>query len=264
MFTAKRRIRQAKEPNQVRRLMDTHNLELCGHPERIKAFQRGDRELLGSLYQHYRKDVHKVLTHGFTFSSSGKTIRFQGFQDPFKSQEVLQECFLRAFKDSARQSYNPSKPWRPYLMAIVRSQVIDYFRKQTTEQRYFVALQDAVSGAEHEHDALERIQQESNAGALSPDEVALRGKVQQALDTFFKTLSSDELLLVHEHLLGDLSQAQFAQKTNLSRNDIRKQIKTLREKLLRHLKSENLIASLDIQDLLQHLILFMIHKGGAP
>jgi RNA polymerase sigma-70 factor (ECF subfamily) len=230
-------------------------MELHGHPTRLDAFRRGERELLGELYQAYREDVQRTLNLGFTFSSKGKTIRFQGFREPFKCQEVLQECFLRAFKQNARLAYDGTRPWRPYLMAIVRSQVIDHFRIQSTEQRYFVPLTEAVSGALGEHDALERLQShDALTGSDSPEADALRAQVACALATFLQTRDEQDRHLIQEHLMGDRSQAQIAEDMSLSRNDIRKKIKDLRTDLLRHLKSERLIGELDVADLLQALL----------
>ena len=115
-------------------------MNLEDDPERVEAFRRGDRELLAQLYHTHLSAVEKLLRLGFTFTSQGKTVRFRGFQEPFLLQESIQEGFLRAFREEARQAWSPDKPWRPYLLAIVRNQVIDQFRKQQVEQRYFVPL----------------------------------------------------------------------------------------------------------------------------
>ncbi len=230
-------------------------MELHGDPEQLEAFRRGDRELLGALYQAYRDDVLRTLSLGFTFTSKGKTIRFQGFREPFKCQEVLQECFLKAFKHNARQAYDGTRPWRPYLMAIVRSQVIDHFRAQHTEARYFVPLSDAVAGAVGEHDALERLHDTRDENSANPELDTLRAQVQHALQTFLATRDEDDQRIIREHLMGERSQAQIAEDMNLSRNDIRKKIKILRGDLLRHLKAARLIGSLEIKDLLHVLLL---------
>lgn len=237
---------------------ESEPFELCGHPERVLAFKRGDRQVLDKLYRAYRQDVYRVLAMGFSFTSDGKTMRFQGFaHEPFQCQELLQDCFLRAFRQNARERYDGARPWRPYLMAIVRSQVIDHFRKSRAARRHFVAIQDSVKGALDENSALERLQQESYDDAANPEQEAIRAHLQRSLQTFFATLSEEDRTLLDRHLLGDLSQAQFAEEMDLSRNDVRKQIRELRASLLRHLKSESLIPSLDIQDLLQTLLLFL-------
>lgn len=236
------------------------SFELCGHPERVLAFKRGDREVLDKLYRAHRQDVYRMLAMGFTFTSDGKAMRFQGFaQEPFQCQELLQECFLHAFRQSARERYDGERPWRPYLMAIVKRQVIDHFRKSRVARRYFVPIQEAIKGALDETSALDRLQQESHHDeASSPEQEASRARLQRSLQTFLETLSGEDRTLLDRHLLGDLSQAQFAEEMNISRNDVRKQIKELRANLLRHLKSESLIPSLDITDLLQTLLLFSL------
>ena len=228
-------------------------MELHGHPERLEAFRRGDRDTLGALYVAYRDDVLKLLQRGFTFLSQGKPVRFQGFTEPFRCQELLQECFLRAFKQNAREAYDGARPWRPYLMAIARSQVIDHFRAERTQRRYFTPLHDAVPGAEHEHDALERLQRDAQSDP-SPEASALAAELHAALESFLKTCSPEARRLIDEHLMGELSQAQMAEALGVTRNDVRREIKLLRAALLRHLKGSGLLGSLEIKDLLHALL----------
>lgn len=237
-------------------------MELQGFPERIEAFRRGDRDLLGQLYQAHAPEVELFLRRGFSFNSQGKLMRFQGFHEPFKLQEAIQECFLRAFRLNARHAYDADKPWRPYLMAIVRSQVIDQFRKQQTEQRYFVPLIQSVAGATDEAQALERLDA-SQPELRDPELLTLRARLRDHLTTFLQTLSPEERVILEEHMLGDLSQEQIATQLSLSRNDVRKLIREMRARLLRHLKTEGLIDSLDSQALFQALLVLLLLPGGT-
>lgn len=228
-------------------------MELKGDPQRIEAFRRGDKQVLTELYRAHVSSVERFIRSGFTFSSRGKTIRFNGFYEPFRVQETLQDAFLKAFKKEAREGYDGSKPWRPYLMMIVRNHVIDQFRSSRTEQRYFVALADIGGSAETENETLERLQVDREAN--SPEMTAFRSQLGGVLKIFMDELDPVDMEVVQRHMLGDMTQQQLAEHLGESRNDVRKRIKSIRAKLLRHLKTQGVIKDLDAKQLLGDLAL---------
>lgn len=227
-------------------------MNLEDDPERVEAFRRGDRELLAQLYHAHVPAVEKLLRLGFTFTSQGKTVRFRGFQEPFLLQESIQEGFLRAFREEARQAWNPGKPWRPYLLAIVRNQVIDQFRKQQVEQRYFVPLARMAGEDESEQDALDKLSSSEESSA-SPEMKAFQSQLGKILSVFLEELDEGDRDTVRLHMLGDMTQQELADHLNESRNDVRKRIREIRSKLLRHLKREGVIGNLDASELLRDL-----------
>ena len=228
-------------------------MELKGDPQRIEAFRRGDKQVLTELYRAHVSSVERFIRSGFTFSSRGKTIRFNGFYEPFRVQETLQDAFLKAFKKEAREGYDGSKPWRPYLMMIVRNHVIDQFRSSRTEQRYFVALADIGGSTETENETLERLQVDREAN--SPEMTAFRSQLGGVLKIFMDELDPMDMEVVQRHMLGDMTQQQLAEHLGESRNDVRKRIKSIRAKLLRHLKTQGVIKDLDAKQLLGDLAL---------
>jgi len=228
-------------------------MELKGDPQRIEAFRRGDKQVLTELYRAHVSSVERFIRSGFTFSSRGKTIRFNGFYEPFRVQETLQDAFLKAFKKEAREGYDGSKPWRPYLMMIVRNHVIDQFRSSRTEQRYFVALADIGGSTETENETLERLQVDREAN--SPEMTAFRSQLGGVLKIFMDELDPVDMEVVQRHMLGDMTQQQLAEHLGESRNDVRKRIKSIRAKLLRHLKTQGVIKDLDAKQLLGDLAL---------
>mgnify|MGYP000430402753 CR=1 FL=1 len=227
-------------------------MNLEDDPERVEAFRRGDRETLGQLYREYVPAVEKLLRLGFTFTSQGKTVRFRGFQEPFMLQESIQEGFLRAFREEARQAWNPEKPWRPYLLAIVRNQVIDQFRKQQVEQRYFVSLARIVGEDETEQEAMDKLIAGEEALA-SPEMKAFQSQLGEILGAFLDELDEGDRDTVRLHMLGEMTQQELADHLGESRNDVRKRIREIRSSLLRHLKREGVIGNLDAGELLRDL-----------
>jgi DNA-directed RNA polymerase sigma subunit (sigma70/sigma32) len=59
------------------------------------------------------------------------------------------------------------------------------------------------------------------------------------------------------YLLGDLTQHAMADELGESRNDVRKRIRQLRTRLLRKLKSEDIIGELEVSEVFQAVTLVM-------
>lgn len=230
-------------------------MELRGHPERIEAFRRGDRALLGELYREHMEAVERFLRGGFTFTSQGRTIRFAGYHEPFELQEAIQEGFLHAFRQSARERYDGERPYRPLLLTIIKNKTIDRWRREQHASRLFVMVGE-VAGADESHDhALERLQPEQPA--QSPERQAASHQLQRTLQGFMEGLEEPERTIVDLHLLGEMSQRDIADHLGISRNDIRKHVRLLRQRLLRQLKRDGHIASLEVSDVLRAVSLIL-------
>ena len=159
---------------------------------------------------------------------------------------------MRAFRQEARASWNETKPWRPYLMTIVRNQVIDQFRKKQVEQRYFVSLDKIRREHESEHEALDNLSAAHN-DAPSPEHAAFQSQLGEVLTRYLSELDEQDSAIVRLHLVGEMTQAEVATHLNESRNDVRKRIREIRAGLLRHLKREGVIDALDASTLLRDL-----------
>lgn len=234
-------------------------MELRDHPERVEKFRRGDRETLAALYAAHVDAVEELLVRGFGFKSKGQAIRFRGLREPFEIQEVLQDAFMRAFRKQARDAYDPSKPWRPYLITITRNLVIDRFRRSTLEDSLFVKVGSLMLEDESEAQVLGRLSASKPAQVgdpgFSPELEAMRTQVSTVLASFVSTLDETDTRILQEHLMGSLSQNAMADELGMSRNDVRKQIREMRARLLRHLKAEGVIDTLDVEDVFAALII---------
>jgi DNA-directed RNA polymerase specialized sigma24 family protein len=73
------------------------------------------------------------------------------------------------------------------------------------------------------------------------------------LGRFVAELDAADGALVQRHLMGELSQQEIADELGESRNDVRKRIKELRGRLLRFLKAEGFIETLDAAEVLRQL-----------
>ncbi len=223
-------------------------MELRGFPERVAAFRRGDRDALTALYQAHRQAVERLLRYGFTFTSHGRTMRFRGYDEPYALQEATQDAFLHAFRVKARESYDETQPFAPFLLTLARNRVLDQLRRARLESRYMVPLSHLEGGPdEAARVSADPLQQ---APQPSPERQAQSAQLQRALQQFFETLDEADDAVLRLHLIGDMSQEQIAARLGEDRNAIRKRVRELRGGLLRHLKASGFIADLQITELL--------------
>jgi len=178
-------------------------------------------------------------------------VTFRGYRDPSQLDVAIQEGFIHAFRERGRDSYDGSKEYRPFLLTIIRNYTIDQIRKARTEERYFVHIGDLGYETEHEHEALERLRVAEPEA--TPERETLQRELQSTLAAFVESLDEEDSQLVQLHLMGELTQQEMAEHLGESRNDIRKRIRLLRGKLLRHLKREGFIENLDAAQAMQSL-----------
>lgn len=218
-------------------------MELLDSEESLDAFRRGDSDLLERVYRHYRDDIRSMLRSGFTFTSQGQTVRFRGIDEPFRLQEAVQESFIHAFRQKAREAYDGSRRYGPYLRTIVRNRLIDRYRRRQRESKLFVHLGDMTYEDEAEQEVLERLAGED--AEPDPERTAWRNELVEALAQFVEQLDAVERRILEEHLVGDYTQREMAEALGVNRNRVRKHIRQLRKQLLRYLKSEGFIGELD-------------------
>ncbi len=223
-------------------------MELKGNPELVERFRRGDREVLTELYRAHVDEIRLVLLRGFSFSSKGAPIRFRGFQEPFKLQEVLQDVFVHAFREKARLAYNIEQPYLPFLVTIARNWVIDRHRKERTEAALFVSVADIAGEDETADEAMNR--RAARDDSTTPEMSAYRKQLSETLQRFVADLDSDDAIVLQRHLMGELTQNEVAELLGSDRNEVRKRVRQMRERLLRHLKREGFIETLDPAEVL--------------
>lgn len=230
-------------------------MELKENDRLAEAYRQGDREVLGQLYRAWRDDVEAMLRGGFTFTSDGRTVRFQGYDEPFRLQEALQDAFIHAFKERVRKNYDPSRSFRPYLMTVIRNHLIDKFRRRQLESELFVAAEDVAAEDESGTSAMDRMGQQSTSKTqdASPETEAMREEVSRALKSFVEELDEIDAEILRHYLLGEMTQHEMADHLDSDRNTVRKHIRMIRRSLLGHLKRRDLIGTSDVESLLDTL-----------
>lgn len=185
-------------------------------------------------------------------------MRFRGFSEPFRLQESVQAGFIHAFRKAARQAYDGQRPFRPYLLGIVRNFLIDEFRKEQTLSRYVVLVGDFVAEGESTEEAMNRIG--TAEPAPSPELEAIRSELAGTLQVFVQGLDEADQALLTRHLMGNESQREVADELGIDRNEVRKRIRTMRERLLKHLKRDGFITSLDPAEVLNLTLIVLLMR----
>lgn len=221
----------------------------------LDAYRRGDRAGLERVYHHYVGEVTRLLQGGFSFVSVGQTMRFVGYPSAFALQEAVQETFIRAFSERARLGYSGLQPFGPYVIGIARNLVIDDFRRRRRELALFIAERPQGERAPTLDSVDPSALEASPIGAWSrgrhdPEREVGRRRVGAALESFVATLEPDLAELVELLHVERLSQQQIADRLGIDRNHVRKRLALLRTRLLRHMKSEGAIQTLDPDELM--------------
>ncbi len=94
----------------------------------MDRFRVGDRAALTVVYKHYVNDIELLLRKWGAAVPGGE---FRG--DFARQQDILQEIFVKAFSQTAREAYDGIRPYRPYLITIARRVMIDHLRKTSRE-----------------------------------------------------------------------------------------------------------------------------------
>jgi RNA polymerase sigma factor (sigma-70 family) len=203
------------------------------NPDTLGAFRRGEEAALTLVYRAYVGDVANLLLRGFIIDR-GKSGRVLGVE-PEVQRELVQEVFLRAFKRSARDRYDPSLPYRPYLLRIAKNLMIDRLRKSGRE-----VLAPGGEGPDI-NDLAER-----NEPVAPYDEGDVDGRrLQEATRVFLGGCPEELAAFVRARFQEGMSQADTAAHLNMTRRRVRTLEGHAREALRDHLKDQGLLGLLE-------------------
>ncbi len=183
----------------------------------LDAFRKGERQALETVYLQYAPGVALVLRHGFALRSSGGAQRFSGLAAGAELENGVQEVFLRAFSEDARQGYDGLRSYAAYLAAIARNWVLNELRKQGTVA--FVAEPP-----------------DEPADAPSPEAEAADGELFALLAGFRAGLTEELRSLWELRFERQLPQEAAARELGRTRIQLRRMEGRLKGDLLRVLK----------------------------
>lgn len=206
----------------------------------LERFRKGERRALEEVYRHHVSDVANFLQRGFTFQSRDRVLRFTGYVQPFDLDNALQETFTRAFRESARMSYDGLSSYRNYLFAIARNLVIDEFRSREVAMSPFIEA-DGLAEAPTVHDGEEAAPAQSitseGSHGLSAEVDLLRHELSTLYTTFVERLEDRERMFFRARFEEQKTQVDAGQVCGLSHMQARTLEKKLRERFLKFMHS---------------------------
>jgi RNA polymerase sigma-70 factor, ECF subfamily len=96
-------------------------------PELLEGFRRGDPRSLERVYLAY---VHSVQRR---VRQLVRTTHAPELAQASTTADLVQDVFVRAFGDTARHQYDPSRDYEPYLVGIARHRWVDLLRARGRE-----------------------------------------------------------------------------------------------------------------------------------
>jgi RNA polymerase sigma factor (sigma-70 family) len=104
--------------------------ELASETFDVQGFRDGRRDVLADVYRRHVDEVERVVAQGLL--RRGARRRNRGVT-PVEVPDLVQEVFARAFRDSARRSFDSRRRYSPFLATIARNLVIDWMRRRRVE-----------------------------------------------------------------------------------------------------------------------------------
>jgi RNA polymerase sigma factor (sigma-70 family) len=186
------------------------------HKDRLERFRRGERAVLERVYRVYVARVEALVRRQLSARRVSTRIAEQW-------EDVVQEAFAHAFSRRAREAYDGTRDYGPYLLAITRNVVADLLR---TGAREVTTGDDPI-----EH----RLALEA-ASSFVADQPHWNDPETVARARGYLAKLSDELQSVHyqRYVLGK-AQAAAARSLGMSRRRVRTLEKRLSVGLMREL-----------------------------
>ena len=194
----------------------------------LESFRRGDLSALEKVYRHYAPRVALAVRRGFTLNAAQGPVLIRAATSQYEIDGVVQEVFVRAFSERARQSYDGLRPYLDFLVGISRHIIIDQGRRQGSRE----ILAD-FSASEWTLADDPKPSAEENL----VDEAA-RDLVRRFLAEHCDEKDRKLYLLRFQ---DDLAQEATAKEVGLTRIQIRRWETKFRAKLLRFLKRERYV-----------------------
>lgn len=182
----------------------------------LEQFRRGDAEALTYVYRTHVQRLADYLRGGFSTDMGGQV---GGLSRQSELEDAIQEIFIRAFKDTARASYDGLRPFEGWLLGIAHNYVISELRRR----------RPVVEPLTHQVDR-------NPVEVSATDSLLEDTELEALLRAFVTKLSEREQGVYHARFDRQLSQEQAALALGLTRIQVRRLEVRLRARLLSYLQ----------------------------
>jgi len=201
--------------------------------ERLRRFREGAPEVLGEVYRAHAEPLARAL-RSVAFRGRG----FAHLQGALEVENTVLETFARAFEPRTRLAYDGVRPYAQFLMGIARNVVLEQSRSR--EVVAGLGPQDEGSTVDWELGAA--------AGRGESLEQQLEDQEVEALLVNFKQgLSPEERELFELRFTEGLAQESAAERVGLTRIQVRRREKGLKQRLLDFLQARGYLQNIQAQ-----------------
>ena len=185
---------------------------------RLRLFREGAPEVLGEVYRAHAEPLARAL-RSVAFRGRG----FAHLQGALEVENTVLETFARAFEPRTRLAYDGIRPYAQFLMGIARNVVLEQSR--TREVVSGLGPQDEGSTVDWELGT-------SGSGGESLEQQLEDQEVEALLVHFKQGLSAEERELFELRFTEGLAQESAAERVGLTRIQVRRREKGLKQRLL--------------------------------
>lgn len=199
-------------------------------PERLRRFREGAPEVLGEVYRAHAESLARAL-RSVAFRGRG----FAHLQGALEVENTVLETFARAFEPRTRLAYDGVRPYAQFLMGIARNVVLEQSR--TREVVAGLGPQDEGSSVDWELGAV-------GGGTESLEQQLEDQEMESLLASFKEGLSPEERQLFELRFTEGLAQESAAERVGLTRIQVRRREKGLKQRLLDFLQSRGYLQNI--------------------
>ena len=202
-----------------------------GNSEFLRQFRCGERPALARVYEHYVRDVFKLIRLGFLLKGP-PPFHVPGIGEPAAQQDAVQDVFVKAFAERARLGYDGLRPYRPFLLQIARNLRVDAERRRRSELRLESSLAPPGRAVGELDEAL------GHAPSVPPDDQLDWRRKRAATVSFLEALDIESKQFVDLRFVEELSQNEVAERMSITRRRARTLEGRLLSSLRKHLQRE--------------------------
>jgi RNA polymerase sigma factor (sigma-70 family) len=184
-------------------------------PVFVARFRSGESGVLAAIYTRHVSDVCHVVRDGFR--TTVRRAFIPGIRNEQERNDIVQDVFSRAFSPRARISFDTSRAYGPYLLAIGRHALVDWHRANRQRRRLDRSLREVMCHAEFRQNVV--------PSGREPEET---------IEAYVCTLDRGLKEVFEQRVVCGRSQYETALLLGLSRQNVR----TLEQRLRAGIKRE--------------------------
>jgi RNA polymerase sigma-70 factor (ECF subfamily) len=198
--------------------------------ERLRRFREGAPEVLGEVYRAHAEPLARAL-RSVAFRGRG----FAHLQGALEVENAVLETFARAFEPRTRLAYDGIRPYAQFLMGIARNVVLEQSRSREVVSG--LGPQDESSSVDWELGA-------AGSAGESLEQQLEDQEVEALLVDFKQGLSPEERELFELRFTEGLAQESAAERVGLTRIQVRRREKGLKQRLLEFLQERGYLQNI--------------------